>query len=225
MTLYGVDISDHQPGFDWPAYAAEGHSFAMIKATEGQTFVANTFDKYRHEMAQAGLIYRGFYHFARPDTNGGNITDARAEAAHFVRTVESLSVGEGLMLDYEPDPRTLSKEGHEDWCIAWIDAVEAAIPGIAGRILFYANRSLVSFMSTDRLVTRCPLDVAAYGSNDGHEHPASLGLSTFPGRVDRWAAPTFWQFTSVGHVAGFRGHVDLNRFVGDEAALKALALH
>jgi lysozyme len=224
MTLFGVDISDHQPGFDWPAYAAEGHRFALVKATEGQTFVAETFDKYRHGMAEAGLAYRGLYHFARPDTNGGNVADAQAEAAHFVRSVGSLSVGEGVMLDYEPAPGTLSKEGHQDWCIAWVDAVEAAFPGIKERVLFYASRSLVRFMSTDRLVTRCPLDVAAYGTNDGREHPASLGLATFPGRVDRWAAPTLWQFTSVGHVAGFRGHVDINRFDGDEGTLRALAL-
>lgn len=223
MQLIGVDVSHHQAGFDWGAYGAGGHRFALIKATEGATFVSPTFPSFRRAMADAGLAYRGLYHFARPDTGGGSPADARAEAAHFVATVGALSTGEGLMLDYEPETKTLSKEGHEDWCVAFVDAVEAALPASRGRILFYANRSLIRFMSTDRLVNRCPLHVAAYGPNDGNQHPTALGLQSFPGRVDRWARPTLWQFTSKGRVAGFGGPVDLNRFDGDDAALRALA--
>lgn len=222
MPLYGVDVSHHQKNFGWKVYAAAGHRFALIKATEGQRFVSPTFHPYRQDMADAGLTYRGLYHFARPDTGGGDARDARAEAADFVRTVGFLRRGEGVMLDYEPPEKALSKEGHEDWCIAWIDAVEAAFPAISGRILFYAFRSMLRVMSTDRLVSRCPLHVAAYGPNDGREHPKSLGLAAYPGRVDRWPRPTFWQFTSVGRVAGFPGNVDLNRFDGDDRTLAAL---
>jgi lysozyme len=223
MPMIGVDVSHHQPGFDWAAYRAAGHRFALVKATEGRSFVSESFADYRRAMADVGLGYRGMYHFARPDTDGGTPADAAAEAAHFAATVGSLAGGEGLMLDYEPNAGLLSKEAHEDWCIAFVDAVEAALPASRGRILFYANRSLVRFMSTDRLVTRCPLAVAAFGPNDGNQHPSALGLAAFPGRVDRWAQPTLWQFTSRGRVAGFGGHVDLNRFDGDDAALRALA--
>lgn len=219
----GVDVSDHQPRFDWLAYAAAGHRFAFTKATEGRTFVASTLAGNRRQMADVGLIHRSFYHFARPDTQGGDEADARAEAAHLVRTVGPLSPGEGLMLDYEPGAGLLSKEAHQDWCIAFVDAVEAALPGLAGRVVFYAPRSLLRAMKTDRLVTRCPaLNVAAFGVNDGAQHPQSLGLTSFPGRVDRWRVPTFWQFTSRGRVAGFPGNVDLNRFGGSNDDLAAL---
>lgn len=223
MPMIGVDVSHHQASFDWRAYRAAGHRFALVKATEGRTFVSPAFAGFRRAMADVGLEYRGMYHFARPDTDGGTTADARAEAAHFAATVGSMAPGEGLMLDYEPAPGVLSKEAHEDWCIAFVDAVEAALPAIRGRVLFYAPRSLVRFMSTDRLVTRCPLAVAAFGVDDGRQHPSALGLSSFPGRVDRWAQPTLWQFTSRGRVAGFGGNVDLNRFDGDDAALRALA--
>lgn len=223
--IVGVDISDFQQNFDWSAYAGAGHRFGMIKATEGRTFVAATFESYRQAMAEAGLAYRCLYHFARPDTDGGDIADARAEAAHFVGTIGALSTGEGVMLDYEPLPSALSKEGHEDWAIAWVDAVEEALPAVTGKIVFYASRSLLDVMSTDRLVQRCPLNVAGYGRNDGNQHPESIGLSSFPGRVDRWASPTLWQFTSVGAVPGFSGRVDLNLLNGDESVLAGLAVN
>ena len=223
MPFIGVDVSHHQPTFDWPAYAAAGHRFGLVKATEGRTFVSPKFTPFRRAMADVGLVYRGLYHFARPETDGGGPGDAKAEAEHFVTTVGSVAPGEGLVLDYEPRAGILSKEAHEDWCVAFVDAVEADLPSIRGKILFYAPRSLVNFMSTDRLVTRCPLWVAAFGVNDGKQHPSALGLASYPGRVDRWQQPTLWQFTSRGRVAGFGGDVDLNRFDGDEAALRALA--
>jgi lysozyme len=222
--IVGVDVSDFQPSFNWADYAAAGHRFALVKATEGRTFVADTFQPYRDAMVGAGLAYRCLYHFARPDTNGGDAEDARAEAAHFVATVGSLQPGEGVMLDYEPPFGVLSKEGHEDWAIAWVEAVEDALPAVRGKIVFYSFRALVEQMSTDRLVQRCPLNVAAFGSNDGSPHPSSLGLDSFPGPVDRWAAPTLWQFTSARTVPGFRGRVDLNMLNGDESALAALAV-
>jgi lysozyme len=223
--MIGVDVSDFQETFDWQAYAAAGHRFAFVKATEGRTFVAATLDGFRRSMADAGLAYRGFYHFARPDTGGGDPDDARAEAAHFVATVGLLQEGEGVMLDYEPQAGLLPPQGHQDWCVAWVDAVEAAFPAITGKVVFYANASLVAFMKTDRLVTRCPLHVAAFGANDGDEHPSSLGLSAFPGRVDRWQAPTLWQYTSRGRAVGFSGEVDLNRFNGDESGLRSIAVN
>jgi GH25 family lysozyme M1 (1,4-beta-N-acetylmuramidase) len=222
VPLFGVDVTHHQRDFGWREYAADGHRFGIIKATEGQGFVSPTFSRYRQAMADEAFVFKGFYHFARPDTGGGTPADARAEAADFLAAVGSLSTGDGLALDYEPNEGLLSKEAHEDWCIAFIDAVEKAKPEMVGRILFYSFFKLVAFMSTDRLVKRCPLWVAAYGPNDGEQHASALSLTSFPGRVDRWEQPTLWQFTSKGRVKGFDGNVDVNRFEGDEGALAAL---
>ncbi len=221
MPMFGVDVSHHQKDFGWRDYAADGHRFGIIKATEGQGFISPTFTRYRQAMANEALVYKGFYHFARPET-GGTPDDARAEAADFLAAVGILGTGDGLALDYEPNAGVLSKEAHEDWCIAFVDAVERALPEMVGRVLFYSFFSLVKFMSTDRLARRCPLWVAAYGPNDGEQHPSALSLTTYPGPVDRWDRPVLWQFTSRGRVKGFGGNVDMNRFEDDEGALAAL---
>ncbi|MEA2686185.1 MAG: lysozyme, partial [Actinomycetota bacterium] len=229
MPLFGVDIDYTRKSFDFASFALEGHRFAWIKATEGRTFpdqsepeLVPVFAAMRQRMADAGLLFRGMYHFARPDNN----PDPTTEAAHFVSYLGGrLEPGEGVMLDWEPPHQGLVTDPNasEDWIIGWVDAVEAAFPAIRGKIGFYANASEVRRISTDRIVQRCPLHVAAYGPNDGAEHPGALDLTAYPGPVDRWEAPTFWQFTSAARLGFFGADLDMNRFDGDEAALAAMA--
>jgi hypothetical protein len=42
-----IDVSDAQGQIDWPRVAAAGIKLAMIKASEGETFKARTFDTNR----------------------------------------------------------------------------------------------------------------------------------------------------------------------------------
>ncbi len=230
MSLFGVDVDYDRESFDFGAFAGRGHRFAWIKATEGRTWpdqdlpeLVPVFARMRQRMADAGLLYRGIYHFARPDNN----PDPTTEANHFVAYLGGrLEAGEAVMLDWEPKHEGIVKDPDacEDWIIGWVDAVEAAFPNVRGKIGFYANASEVARISTDRISTRCRLHVAAYGRNDGGEHPEALGLKSFPGPVDRWAAPTFWQFTSAARLDFFGMDLDMNRFEGDEQALAALAV-
>ncbi|HVF15218.1 MAG TPA: GH25 family lysozyme [Acidimicrobiales bacterium] len=229
MSLFGVDIDYTRESFDFGSFAGQGHRFAWIKATEGRTWpdhdepgLVPVFARMRQRMADAGLVYRGMYHFARPDNN----PDPATEAAHFVSYLGGrLEPGEAVMLDWEPPHVGLVQkpDASEDWIIGWVDAVEAAFPNVRGKIGFYANASEVARISTDRIVTRCRLHVAAYGPNDGQAHPDALGLTSFPGPVDRWDAPTFWQFTSAARLDFFGLDLDMNRFEGDEQALVSLA--
>jgi lysozyme len=77
---YGIDVSSHQGSIDWGKVAADGMSFAYVKATEGADFVDPSFDRNWTGAAQAGMD-RGAYHFFTLCSPG------RGQAENFLRTV------------------------------------------------------------------------------------------------------------------------------------------
>lgn len=215
MAVYGVDISSHQPGFDFTANR-ELCPFVLLKQTEGLTWPENDdpdatdlLRSYRDQAQAVGYAWVGLYHFARPQPG----RTGRDEAEHFIGFVGDLRDNEGVVLDYEMNTG-LGFEELEDFAVDFVDAIESRFPAMAGRVLLYSYPSFLANMSTDRLVQRCPLWIAAYGPDDGTEHPGAVTL-------DRWDAYALWQFTSRGHMPGHGGHLDVNRFEGDEAALGA----
>lgn len=215
MTVYGVDISSHQPGFNFEANR-EACPFIVLKQTEGLTWpdqndpdATDLLRSYRAEAQAAGYAWVGLYHFARPQPR----RTGQEEAEHFINFLGDLRKNEGVILDYEMNSG-LGFEALEDFAIAFIDTIEARFPAVANRILLYSYPAFLANMSTDRLVRRCPLWIAAYGPNDGVQHPEAL-------RLDRWPAYALWQYTSRGSQPGFAGEVDVNRFEGDESDLAA----
>ncbi len=205
--IFGPDVSDFQGTVDWPAVRAAGRLFGLAKATEGQTFVAETFTANRQGMADAGLILRGIYHFARPDRNG-----AQAEAEHFLATIGGLLPGEVAVLDIEVGNIGLDETGA--WALAWLEAVEAA----TGRTPWvYSYAPFLAEMATASL-TRFPLWIAGYGLNNG-EVPSEA----FRPGTDRWDRAVLWQYTSEATVPGVTGRCDDNVFEGTETELAALA--
>ncbi|MFN2505128.1 MAG: glycoside hydrolase family 25 protein [Acidimicrobiales bacterium] len=199
--IHGIDVSAWQGSIDWAAVRQSGRLFAFAKATEGMTFVDDTFAGNRQAMASAGLTLRGFYHFARPDRNS-----AAAEASHFLRTVGRLAPGEVAVLDLEVAPS--SDVG--DWAAEWLALVAE---GTGRTPILYSYQSYLYSVPTSRL-TQYPLWIAAWGRNDGSV-PASLP------RTDRWSEWTWWQYTSNASVPGVSGRVDDSVFAGSAAELAA----
>lgn len=199
--MHGVDVSNWQGPVDWGAVVRSGRPFAFAKATEGATFVDAQFGANRTGMAGAGLLLRGFYHFARPDRNS-----ATAEAAHFLRTVGTLGPGEVAVLDLE----VAASPSVGDWAAEWLGIVARA----TGRTpMIYSYQAYLYSIPTSRL-TQYPLWVAAWGDDDGH-------LPSVRPRTDRWSKWTFWQYTSKAVVPGIAGRVDDNIFLGTPAELLA----
>ena len=202
--LHGIDVSGWQGQVDWRAVQRSGRMFGFAKATEGATFVDTTFGANRAAMGQAGLVLRGFYHFARPDRN-----TAAAEAAHFLRTVGTLGPGEVAVLDLEVTP---GLPGLGDWAAEWLGRVHQA----TGRVpMIYSYQSYLYEIPTSRL-TQYPLWVAAWGDDNGL-------VPTAQPRTDRWSRWMFWQYTSKARVPGVSTQVDDNVFNGTVAELAALA--
>ncbi len=216
--LYGADVSAFQEGFDFGANASKC-PFVIIKQTEGLTWPeqndswsTDVLREMRRDAQASGYTWVGLYHFARPSKS----RTGRQEAEHFISFVGELHPNEGVVLDYEAN-NGLSSEELEDFALDFVTAIEEKWPSLAGNVVFYSYPDFLANMSTDRLVSRCPLWLAAYGKNDGNEHPGAIDL-------DRWPAYTFWQFTSNGRSIGWDGELDLNRFESGETELAKLGV-
>lgn len=207
----GTDVSRWQhPGdapIDWAAVKAGGQSFAFVKATEGATYTNPYFAGDWTGTRAAGL-YRGAYHYARPDAGVG---DALAEATHFATVLGEINSPGDLppVLDIEDDgglaPAVLA-----EWTLTFLTAVQAATgrtPIVYTYPSFWANR-----MGGSAAFTGYPLWIAHYGA-------ATPTINPWP----RW---TFWQHSSTGTVPGIPTveGTDLNRFNGTAAELARLAL-
>lgn len=207
----GPDVSRWQhPGdvpIDWTAVKGDGHSFAFVKATEG-TSVTNPFFEADWAGARSAGLYRGAYHYARPDLRAG---DALAEAGHFATVVGPISSPGDLppVLDLE-DHGGLDPESLAAWTKTFLTAVQAATgrtPIVYTYPTFWANAMGGSAEFTDY-----PLWIAHYGA-------------TTP-TIGPWPRWTFWQHSSTGTVSGIPtiAGTDVNRFNGTAADLGRLAL-
>ncbi len=209
--LRGTDLSHYQGNVDWDAIKATV-DFAIVKATEGSPDPGQTVEAYEDqsfrrnqvEMRRVGILH-GFYHFARPDFN-----DPESEAVEFVSALGPLQEGEVLFLDFEHE----TTKDIVDWCRRWLAKVEDLT---GNKALVYLNESLVNSQNWSPVFNSGHgLWVAKYGVNDG----------TVPGGVATgvWPTAAFWQYSSVGTVAGIHP-VDLDNFYGDREAFLKYGYH
>lgn len=186
----GIDVSSYQGDPDWAAVAGAGVTWGIAKATQGLGYTSPDFARQFSGMISAGLV-AGAYHFLMP----GN---AAAQADHFTSTVGTLpEAGVFWMCDFEGNPLPSAADLAE-----FCSAVAAAWPYAQGCI--YGNQSDLTAGGAPGL--GLPLILAAYGPNDGVEHPVTI--------------PAGWhvvahQYTSVGQVPGVSGYVDRDDFFGD----------
>ena len=204
-TLEGIDISAYQPTVNWTSVKNAGKSFAIIKATESNTYTSSTFASQYAGAKSVGII-RGPYHFARPDTSSG---DAVREADYFWNAIKSV-YGPGDLppaLDLEANAG-LSSTQMVNWVKAWLDEMELK----SGRIpiIYVSPGNWQGWLANSTAFTRYPLWVAHY----------YVSSPIIPGG---WSKYTFWQYSPKGSVSGISGGVDVDHFNGTLADLQALA--
>jgi len=188
--LEGIDISHWQSGL---SIAKADPAFAIMKATDGTTYVDPTCDGFVSQCKSHGALY-GVYHFWQ-----GNAT---AEADWFVKNVKGY-VGKGvLVLDFEGAHATSASAAR-----AFLDRVYDKT-GV--RPLVYMSQSVTRQFDWSAVAKDYALWVARYGSD------------TY-GDTGAWAAPAMWQWTSSGKVNGYSGNVDKDHFYGDAKAWAAFA--
>ena len=227
-TVSGPDVSrwQHPNGacIDWDQVAAGDpdsgtppRQFALIKATEGATYVNPYFgacggsaERGDWNAVGAAGMARGAYHFARPSLP---LSDAVAEAKFFVATIGAQNVAGTLppVLDIE-DAGGLTPPQLITWTQLWLDTVRKAT-GRVPVIYTYPNFWATRFGGSTAFAAY-PLWIADY--RDPTVGPR-LPLQ------GQWPAWTMWQYTSSETQPGIRGRIDMNWFAGDELALAAFA--
>lgn len=181
--VHGVDVSNHQGRVDWAAVAADGISFAYVKASEGGDFTDDRFAENWAGAERAGL-QRGAYHFFTLCRPG----DEQAE--HFLRTAPPQAGALPPAVDLELVGNCAARPDREA-VFAELDVFLAAVEQAWGR-------PAVLYVGEDW--------EGAYPVLDRSERPR--WLVSFVGRPDvRW---TVWQYAWWGRVDGVDGRVDLD---------------
>lgn len=183
--IRGIDISHHNGMMNLDAAAADGIEFAFIKASEGGRHRDPNF-KINYEKARHAGLKTGAYHFFRFDTAGVE------QARNFIAAIGDRK--------FELDPV--------------IDVEEAGNPTTDPTIVQDRLKAMVEFLN---LAGR---HVIIYTNQEGFYKyvndalpGATLWICSF-NRIPFASEWTFWQYDHHGKVAGIRGDVDLNTFVG-----------
>ncbi|MBK4731387.1 peptidoglycan-binding protein [Oxynema sp. CENA135] len=188
MCARGIDVSDWQDPVNWYSVAQSGMAFAFTKATEGATFVADTFRSNWNAIQSVGLA-RGAYHFYRAKQDPG------AQADLFLSTVPLGPDDLPPVLDIEATDG-VSASRILDGIGYWLDVVERETKR---RPIIYTYPSFWERIGNPKSFSDYPLWIAHYGTQN----------PWVPGGWDGW---TLWQYTDTGTVSGISGGVDINWF-------------
>lgn len=186
--IAGVDLSAHNGNIDFERVAADGISFAFLKASEGTSFRDPKFaENYRN--AKESGIKVGAYHFFRFDSDGYE------QGRNFLGAVDSLELDLPLAIDIE---EANNPDGVDTEII--VEALRGMIIALEGsrrNVIIYTNKRGLSRFIRDRF-DEMPVWVCSFT-----DPPIPSG---------DW---TLWQHSHESRVDGVDGSVDLNTFNGD----------
>ena len=213
--MQGIDVSTFQGEIDWPAVAADGIEFAMIRIggrgySQGAIYEDDRFAENLRGAADSG-IRAGVYFFSQAVTP----EEAEEEAEFILSILAELPEGSVTMpvafdweMVHEEDSRTAWMDG--ETLTSCASAFCAKIAEAGYEPIVYAYRYLAYEM----------YDLSALA-------PYPLWISTLDASPDFYYAFEMWQYTEDGAVDGIQSRVDLNlRFVpaGQESAAEAEAV-
>ena len=194
-TLKGIDVSRWQEAIDWPAVAASGVQFAILRAGYGKHISQKDprFEE-NYTAARAAGIPVGAYWYSYATT----VAEARQEAEVCLQVLNGRPLDWPVWFDqeYEPGILALTKAKRTALVRAFCDAVEAG----GYRCGLYASADWLENKLNRENLRGLEIWCAQYGPR------CTCTLD--------WG---IWQYTSRGRVAGIRGNVDLNEAVKDYA--------
>lgn len=195
-----IDISSWQSGIDLATvFAHNPIDGVVVKATQGLTYVNPDYAKWVKWLNDNGKPF-GYYHYC----DGGN---ADAEAEHFYRNVMPY-IGKGIpVADYEGE--ALSKG--TTWLKCFLDRFYE-LSGV--RAMIYCSLSVVQEQDFSAL-TNHPLWIAQYA-----DMAPVYGFVEKPwqrGSVEPFNSYVMHQYTSCGHLNGYGGNLDFDKFYGSFA--------
>jgi lysozyme len=199
-TTKGIDVSKWQGTINWTKVKAAGIEFAFIRVSDGNNTTDPKFAANWAGAKSAGLV-RGAYQFFRPTQN------VAAQAQKMIAAIGARQPGDlPPVMDAEDDgglsPATVATRIR-----AWVTQVEAAT-GV--RPIVYTGKYFWRDEVGGPSFAPSVLWIAQY-------------TSLCPDIPAPWTRWTFWQHTDHGTVNGISGPVDMNRYNGSLAELRAYA--
>lgn len=208
MTLYGIDISNHQKNFDFAAAKREGFVFATHKVTQGDYYRDPYWPRARDEMREHFPGLFGGYHFA------SNNVDVNRQADTLLAHLGDPSIP--IQLDYEDT----NNRGSIDNMKALIQAIEER--GMRVFANYLPRWYWTGHMGGPRLDGTPPIWNSHYVIGTGYASQLYPG-DQHAGWVEfHTGAPpvALLQFSEHGRVAG--QPIDVNAFRGTEDQLRAI---
>jgi len=187
-----IDISHYQYISNWEKIEQAGIKAVIHKATQGTSYVDNTFIKRKNEH---GDLLFGAYHFG----TGGSVKN---QVENFLSVVD---INDLMVLDYEPNPT-----GSEMNLTQAKEFIKRIYDLTGKYVTLYSGSSIKADLGNgeDDYLKNCPLWISHYTTEDRLKYPANW---------DKW---TLWQYTDKGKIDGIVGNVDRNYFNGTEEELK-----
>jgi len=193
MSVKGIDVSHWQGVIDWPAVAASGVKFAIIKAggSDAGFYRDSCFERNYWGAVNAGLEV-GAYYFIGPKMLTKK--DAEADAERFFQIIKGKKFSMPIYLDVETsDPKEKER------------ATEAAI--YFCRYL-EARGYFVGIYASDLSGFRDRLDVSKL-------YDFTLWVARYGKKPQHVKNFDVWQNSSTGKVSGIWGNVDLDQMTRD----------
>lgn len=186
----GIDVSHHQGKIDWETLRKENPDFvfAYIKATEGQDFEDEDFEKNWNEAKKNGFV-TGAYHFFSMQSKG------KDQAKHYIskvpKDVKSLPPVIDLEISLYHDPNKVKAELQ--------DMINQLDQHYGKETVFYVTYDtyetyIKDHFKENRIWIR---DIIKFPTLDGQD----------------WE---IWQYGNRGHLEGINGYVDLNVYQGSK---------
>jgi lysozyme len=197
MTVLLIDISNNNAVTPtaFPLLKAARIEGAWLKSSEGHTFDDRFFAQ-REQIAERAGLRVGAYHFANPGTN----TPAE-EAQHFLAVYRGHDDRRALKVVLDMERPGDRGRWLIDWARRWNHVVHDALGHWP---LFYSSSD---YITSHMGMTRADrpigggLWLAAYGRDDGVEHPFTVPAP--------WQRAVAHQFSSKGRVPGVVGNCDV----------------
>ncbi|MBV9097692.1 MAG: fibronectin type III domain-containing protein [Frankiaceae bacterium] len=191
-TIDGPDVSSYQhpngAAISWPAVRKSGHEFAIVKATEGTSYVNPWFARDYGGIRAAAMV-RGSYHFAHPARPIAST--ALTQAKFYVARLGAVTATGTLppALDLESTGGLSRAE-----LVVWAQDFLLDVRQLTGRtpMIYSYPYFWIHQLGDPAALARYPLWMAAYS-----------------GGVD--PAATLWQYSQSATVSGIRGSVDMSR--------------
>jgi len=189
----GIDVSNHNGVIDFQRVAAAGIEFAIVKASEGTSYVDPRFTTNVDGAHQQGLKV-GAYHFYRKNSDG------MAQAQHFMQQVAGVTLDLPLVIDVEDWGNDLFAD--EDNVAQQLRQMVTALSDSGHRVMIYTNGD----------------GYTRYYKNHFTDIPLWLCSFKAPENLERQQrGHSIQQYSHWGRIDGIDGDVDLNIFMGDRA--------